>query len=307
MLFSVVIPAYNRLTLLKEALASVFAQTFTDYEIVVVDDGSTDATADYVRSLDAAIKLISQPNRGPGAARNRGVQEAQGRYVAFLDSDDLWFPWTLSVFAEAIGKIGAPTIIHGSFVDFSTEDELDRISREPLELFGFRDYFASSRRPYSVGSGTCAVSREVFRQTEFLVDRLNGEDHDFIMRLGAQPGFVHVKKPATLAWRRHRDSETANIASAAAGTLRLLRREGEGAYPGGMTRAEERRRILARHARPTALACLRQGRVSQGWEIYNAIFLWNLRLGHWPFLLAFPLLAVPAAFQTLAQPQSSKA
>ena len=100
--FSVVIPTHNRLDFLKQALSSVWTQTFTDYEVVVVDDGSTDGTRDWLAAQGKRIRAIRQPNRGPGAARNFGAREAQGNYVALLDSDDLWFPWTLDVFSWAI-------------------------------------------------------------------------------------------------------------------------------------------------------------------------------------------------------------
>jgi glycosyltransferase involved in cell wall biosynthesis len=291
MLFSVVIPTYNRLPLLKATLASVFAQTFTDYEIVVVDDGSTDGTADCVRGFGAAIRVISQPNQGPGAARNKGLQEARGGYVAFLDSDDLWFPWTLGVFAEAIGRFDRPTILSGRYIEISSESEPGAITREPSEMSCFDDYLSASRKSYSMGSGTCVVSRVALLSTPFLEDRLNAEDHDVILRLGAQPGFVWINSPSLLAYRRHPQSETGNIESAIAGCLRLLRRERQGIYPGGVARVEERRRILARHARPIALACLREGRIAEGLELYRSIFCWNTQLGHWRFILAFPFIA----------------
>jgi glycosyltransferase involved in cell wall biosynthesis len=93
--FSVIIPAYNRRALLIETLNSVWQQTFADFEVIVVDDGSTDGTAEYLGSLGAKVQCVMQDNFGPGAARNRGLEIANGRYVAFVDSDDVWFPWTL--------------------------------------------------------------------------------------------------------------------------------------------------------------------------------------------------------------------
>ena len=102
MLFSVVIPTYNRVHLLERTLDSVWRQGFTDFEVVVVDDGSNDGTQEYLRSLGNRIRIVLQANGGPGAARNAGVRMASGKYVALLDSDDLWFPWTLNIFAQAI-------------------------------------------------------------------------------------------------------------------------------------------------------------------------------------------------------------
>jgi glycosyltransferase involved in cell wall biosynthesis len=88
---SVVIPAYNRLPLLKEAIDSVLAQDFEDLELIVVDDGSTDGTVDEIRRYGGRVKLmIHAQNRGVSAARNTGISAARGKYIAFLDSDDLW-------------------------------------------------------------------------------------------------------------------------------------------------------------------------------------------------------------------------
>lgn len=91
---SVVIPTYNRADLIGRAIRSVLAQTWTDWELVVVDDCSQDATADVVRSFaDPRIRLIRhERNRGESGGRNTGIAEARGPYVAFLDSDDEWLP-----------------------------------------------------------------------------------------------------------------------------------------------------------------------------------------------------------------------
>lgn len=89
---SVIIPTYNRAHFLHEAIDSVLAQTFGDFEIIVVDDGSTDETMDCVKSYGGRVHYVHQKNAGPSMARNRGIAAAQGRYVAFLDSDDFFYP-----------------------------------------------------------------------------------------------------------------------------------------------------------------------------------------------------------------------
>jgi len=270
MLFSVVIPTYNRISLLQRTLASVRRQSCADFEIIIVDDGSTDGTRESLASNGEFLRVIKQPNRGPGAARNVGAREARGEYVAFLDSDDLWFPWTLDTFARAIQE------------------------HERHETLWFSDYIASSHYPYYVGSGTCVVRRECFADVRFLEDRLNAEDHDLILRMGTLPGFARILAPFTLAWRRHRASETSDFASSVSGAMRLLARESAGVYPGGSERSRDRHRILARHTRPTALACVKNGELKQGWELYRSTFGWNIELGHWRYVLAFPFLAALA-------------
>ena len=88
---TVVVPAYNSMQYLPATLKSVFQQTYADFEIIVVNDGSTDNTEEYVLSLkDARLKLVVQDNQGLAAARNTGIAHATGEYIAFLDADDLW-------------------------------------------------------------------------------------------------------------------------------------------------------------------------------------------------------------------------
>ena len=93
---SVVIPAYNAMTYLPETLESVVMQTFTDFEVLIVDDGSSDHIRQWASQItDSRVKLIKQENQGLSGTRNTGVAQAQGEYVAFLDADDLWEPTKL--------------------------------------------------------------------------------------------------------------------------------------------------------------------------------------------------------------------
>jgi hypothetical protein len=90
---SVIIPLFNKGRLVERALSSVLSQTYSPFEVIVVDDGSTDDGPDWVQKYnDPRISLIRQENRGPGAARNEGLKRARGKYIAFLDADDEWMP-----------------------------------------------------------------------------------------------------------------------------------------------------------------------------------------------------------------------
>src|SRR5579862_985338 len=123
-LFSVVIPTYNRADLLREALASVDRQECREFELIVVDDGSTEDLSSVAAEYQGRAKFLRQENAGPSAARNYGVRAANGEYVAFLDSDDLWLPWTLSVYRQILSDHGRPAFIAGC----------PRLFREPHEL-----------------------------------------------------------------------------------------------------------------------------------------------------------------------------
>ena len=120
--FSVIIPTYNRANLLGDTVESVLDQTFNDFELLVIDDGSTDDTRDLVNSFcdSANIRYIYQENQGVGAARNTGIKNARGEWIAFLDSDDLWLPNHLQSHYHLITSRGADvTWIHSGYIFFN--------------------------------------------------------------------------------------------------------------------------------------------------------------------------------------------
>ena len=156
--FSVIIPTYNRAGLVGLAIDSVMSQEFQDFELVVVDDGSTDNTAevlaDYAQRYAGRITILRQENKGPGAARNLAMRQAGGRYLALLDSDDIWFPWTLACYREAIdgatvaggsSEDNAPSILFGSAMHFSDAAELTAVSRTPTQCDLFENYIDTCR------------------------------------------------------------------------------------------------------------------------------------------------------------------
>jgi GT2 family glycosyltransferase len=290
MQFSVVIPTFNRRELLPRTLESVRAQRCSDFEIIVVDDGSSDATLEYLHTLGDRVRVMRQSRQGPGAARNAGAASATGRYLAFLDSDDLWFPWTLESIARVIAQ-RSPAMIAGRFLDFDDSSGPAAVSEGTLEYQHFDDYLASASYPVSPGAGTIFIARSAFADCGGFATRAgNAEDHDLALRLGTAPGFAQVSSPVTVAWRRHAASETADVSKSVDGALRLIGQERSGCYPGGTARAAERRRIITRHVRPTSLACLRSGQPSEGLRLYRSTFAWNAAAGHWRYLAGFPLL-----------------
>jgi glycosyltransferase involved in cell wall biosynthesis len=111
--FSIIIPTYNRAGFIAKSIQSALAQQYPDFEVIVIDDGSTDNTEEVVKNItDDRIKYYKKPNAERGAARNFGVARARGQYITFLDSDDLLYKHYLSNAAEAIAKFRQPPFLH---------------------------------------------------------------------------------------------------------------------------------------------------------------------------------------------------
>lgn len=300
MRFSVVIPSHNRARLLATALASVWAQTLTDYEVVVIDDGSTDETLSYLQSLGNRVRVVTQPHAGPGCARNAGVAVSRGSYVVFLDSDDVWFPWTLEVLAQVLADERSPAIAGLSVVQFTDEDRLSVIERQSLRTERYADLLAAARSVFVIGSGTIAVKREVLTAIGgFTALPINGEDQDLLLRLGNTPGFVRVVEPAMVGWRRHQLAATRDMNRSIAGAQFLIERESTNHYPGGRERAPERREILTRIVRPVTFQCLWAGRIKDGFRLYRQTVPWHLGLYRWRYLLGFPIAMLGSLFSPI--------
>jgi len=116
--FSVLMPVYNREKYVRQAIDSVLSQTFTDHELLVVDDGSTDGSAEVLKSYGTRIRLIRQRNQGPEVARNAALASAQGEYVVLLDSDDFLFPFALATYDQIIRTFNSPPVLIGSLIDY---------------------------------------------------------------------------------------------------------------------------------------------------------------------------------------------
>ncbi len=106
--FSVVIAAYNRENYIRQTIDSVLSQTFIDYEIIVVDDGSTDRTGEVLQTYGDRIKYVRQTNQGSEATFRKGASLATGEYLAFLDSDDLFMPCALATYDAIIRDLDSP-------------------------------------------------------------------------------------------------------------------------------------------------------------------------------------------------------
>ena len=131
---SIIIPTYNREKFIGRALESVLAQTYKDFEIIVIDDGSIDNTREVLTPYNKQIKYVYQKNGGSSSARNRGIQESTGEYIAFLDSDDIWMPEKLAIQVDILDKNKNIGIVHTKMLMFNNKGE--RIGVKPEKPTG---------------------------------------------------------------------------------------------------------------------------------------------------------------------------
>jgi glycosyltransferase involved in cell wall biosynthesis len=298
--FSIITPAYNRADLIGKTLDSVLAQDFDDWELIVVDDGSTDTTAQITQQYAARhpgrIIALGQGNAGPGAARNWAIQHASGQYVLLLDSDDLWFPWALTMYRETVEKYGSPALISGREVEFDAEGEIAGVARTPFNADYFADYFEGDRTaPRWVVPSGAVIRADALRAVGGFADRnIYAEDKDLWLKLGCSAGFVRMHSPPTVAYRRHAGSAMSNLEKVFLGMVHLLDQERHGRYPGGEKRRLDRLRIISADLRPVSVECLRQGRIGWGVLLYRRTLGWHVRLRRFRYVIAFPFLVLRA-------------
>jgi glycosyltransferase involved in cell wall biosynthesis len=212
---SVVIPTYNRLMFLRKAIASVRSQTYVNWELVVVDDGSTDDTVNYIRKVDESrLLLVRSEHLGIiGAVRNLGVSQARGTLVAFLDSDDTWKSEKLEHQLAAIKDSGAKWSYTGYEVVYPSSEVKPILPR----LDEGMDKDTLIRRllttEASAATSTLLVSKHLFHdvggfsEDESLLFR---EDHDLVLRLAGREAAATVRK-SLAAVCEHPDRSTKHV------------------------------------------------------------------------------------------------
>ena len=138
-LLSVVIPTYNRAYIIGQAIESILSQTYANVEVIVVDDGSADNTAEVVARYGPKVRYFRQTNSGVSAARNRGLQEARGEFIALLDSDDSWLPWKAEAQVRVLRALPGVGMV---WTDMVAVDDQGRTLRKRY----LREFYAAHRR-----------------------------------------------------------------------------------------------------------------------------------------------------------------
>jgi glycosyltransferase involved in cell wall biosynthesis len=206
---SVIIPAYNAMTYLPETLDSVIAQTFKDFEVLVVDDGSTDDTPVYVAShTDSRVKLIAQSNQGTAAARNNGISQAKGEYVAFLDADDLWRKEKLEKQVQILDSRPEIGLVYTwlELIDH-TGKSLNKVLASDVEGYVWKEMVTNCRIS---GGSQHLIRRKCFEEVGgFATDLHFAEDWEMLIRLSSRYHFAGVKEPLVL-YRQHPNNKSKN-------------------------------------------------------------------------------------------------
>lgn len=204
---STIIPAFNAERTIAQTIESALAQRYNSHEIVVVNDGSTDATAEILERYRGRLRIVNQENRGPAAARNAGIAYSNGEYLAFLDSDDLFLPEKLAVMTAALGRNPAASL---AFSEYGFMDESGTEYRE--SAIGAMAPLIR-KRPFPVASlsafiypSTWLVPRRALARTGGFSEAFKGagyEDSWLLLLLRELGDFVHVPEKLTLYRETH--------------------------------------------------------------------------------------------------------
>jgi glycosyltransferase involved in cell wall biosynthesis len=232
---------------------------------------------------------VDQPNKGLAGARNTGAEHARGRYVIFLDSDDLFFPWTLEVFAEAARGHGMPAMISGKFHPFGDEGELSRFDRVPTRMRVFKDYVSTRARSAGVAPSATAVRRDAYFAAGGGEEvRVMFEDVEIWFKVGTSPGFVFIDEPASAGYRVGHAQMMGNMQKQLDGFEWIAGKVARGAFPDGGSRRRDMEDALAKHAKSCAFRCIHAGDRKLAMTFYKRTFGWQVRNGEWKFLVGFP-------------------
>lgn len=209
---SVIIPAYNYARFLPQAIESVITQTLRDFELIIVDDGSTDDTAAVARKYlsDLRVRYICQENRGLSAARNTGIRQARGEYIALLDADDVWLPLKLEKQLLLFEKAEDVVLVY-CMVDFIDEsgDMLPHISWPHKKDASYKDLMYM---PWVVGSGSSVVIKKaIFNESGLFDESLTSvEDTNMWIRILRYRKSAYVDE-ILVKIRKHRQSMQSNL------------------------------------------------------------------------------------------------
>jgi len=274
-LVSIIMPAYNAEKYIADSIRSVLAQTYSNWELIVVDDGSTDDTAAVVQEFagrDPRIKYVFQENGLMGKARNTGIANARGPLIAFLDSDDLWVETKLEMQLRAMIENNAEVVFSKAWIvtdkDIAAQTET---MLSTVGLFSGPDFFDSLLRQNQLPVLTVLLKKSALdRVGPFEEAKLyqRCEDYDLWLRL-AKAGFVFYGMPDVLArYRRHGTSMTAVTSNALKPMLLIVQRH----IDDSTLRDSEKRSLLTGLYRALIAALIDEGKISEAKHYIDELY-----------------------------------
>ena len=199
---SVVIPCHNSTSFVGDAIESALEQTIAPHEILVIDDGSSDHPEEVFSRYDGRIRIITQKNAGVSAARNRGIREATGKLIAFLDADDRWLPHKLARQLEYLSAHPDVALVHTdllTWISASGEKTYVPKGRERFQGKCYEKFFFECR----VLTSTVLVRKTCLEDVGLFDDKINtAEDLDLWLRLARRWSFGFISEPLVL-YRKH--------------------------------------------------------------------------------------------------------
>jgi glycosyltransferase involved in cell wall biosynthesis len=297
MTISAVIPTCNRAPLLRRAIESVLAQTSPVDEIVVVDDGSTDATGRMVRSLGGRVRCIRQANAGIACARNAGIRAACGDWIALLDDDDEWLPCRIQLHNEAVAACPSAVLTYASYwyqhPDGSRMLHLATLSSK---------LWPGLRATNTIAASTVSVRKDAVLQSGGFDARVHGiEDWDLWVRLRRQYQFASVSDPV-MVYHVTAGSLSQNIDRLLADTDRIL----ESTLLAGLTGVRRRlwrNRTLASQLYAAAIVARQVGSPRHGNLLFRSLVKWPSPLFRPPrYVAAAQALLGHALYSRLTAP-----
>ena len=220
---SVIVPVFNGELTIQETINSILNQTFEDLEVIISDDGSTDSTLEIVKNIfDSRIKILSYPNAGVSASRNRGISQAKGEYISFMDADDLWTPDKLEFQWQAL-KNNPQAAVAYSWTDYIDESSNFLKSGRRIKVNG--DAFSKLLVTNFLENGSNPlISKEALEKVGGVDESLTAaEDKDMWLKLSVDYEFVCVEKPQIL-YRKSINSLSSNLKNMEATSLRVIER-----------------------------------------------------------------------------------
>lgn len=233
--FSIVITCYNQPDFIRDAVDSALLQHSPSKEIIVVDDGSTDGSAQVLRHYGESIQLLRFPrNRGAIEARNHGAAHAEGEYLVFLDGDDVFLPWALDVYERIIAE-RHPAFILGRYCGFTgaVPSATEREPRGKVELVEYASLMAKDRG-FGMSASSFVVEKRVFQQVGgWSAGIFHLDCVDLAAKLGFLRSTVLIRAPYTVLYRMHVSNSIRTVPPFLQMAHRILRKERSGEYPGG--------------------------------------------------------------------------